>query len=86
MLTNELENVSEKRRPLKKEEFYTLIRPVEIGISSETHYEVLSGLSEGEKIVIGGYRAISRELKHQSVVIDESNKGSQVNADDKDSN
>ncbi|MFC1581282.1 efflux RND transporter periplasmic adaptor subunit [Candidatus Neomarinimicrobiota bacterium] len=86
VLTNELENVSEKRRPLKKEEFYTLIRPVEIGISSETHYEVLSGLSEGEKIVIGGYRAISRELKHQSVVIDESNKGSQVNADDKDSN
>jgi len=86
VLENELENTGEKRRPLKKDEYYTLIRPVKIGISSETHYEVLSGLSDGEKIVIGGYRAISRELKHQSVVIDESDNGPQVDADDNDSN
>ncbi len=86
VLENELENAGEKHRPLKKDEYYTLIRPVKIGISSETHYEVLSGLSEGEKIVIGGYRAISRELKHQSVVIDESDNGPQVDADDNDSN
>lgn len=86
VLENELENTGEKRRPLKKDEYYTLIRPVKVGISSETHYEVLSGLSEGEKIVIGGYRAISRELKHQSVVIDESDNGPQVDADDNDSN
>ncbi len=86
VLENELENTGEKRRPLKKDEYYTLIRPVKVGISSETHYEVLSGLSDGEKIVIGGYRAISRELKHQSVVIDESDNSPQVDADDNDSN
>jgi len=55
-------------KPLKKENHYALIRPVKVGISSETHYEVVGGLSEGEEIIIGSYRAISRELKHHSIV------------------
>ena len=29
-------------------------RPVQLGISSETEYEVTSGVSEGEKVVQGG--------------------------------
>lgn len=37
-------------------------REVKIGISSDTHYEVLKGLAEGEEIVIGNYRAVSRDL------------------------
>ncbi len=52
----------------KKEVHYALIRPVTIGISSETHYEVLGGLEEGERIVTGGYRAISRDLKQNSEI------------------
>ncbi|MEE2876813.1 MAG: efflux RND transporter periplasmic adaptor subunit [Candidatus Neomarinimicrobiota bacterium] len=44
------------------------LRPVKVGISSETHYEVLSGLEEGEEIVIGSYRAISKELSHNRLV------------------
>ena len=39
-----------------------------MGISSETHYEVLSGLEEGEQIVIGSYRAISKDLSHNKDV------------------
>ena len=43
-------------------------RQVETGIQSETHIEVLSGLSEGDQVVVGSFRAISRDLKHGSVV------------------
>ena len=37
-------------------------RPVEVGISSQKYFEVLSGLEEGELVVSGNYRAI-RDLK-----------------------
>lgn len=43
-------------------------KPIKVGISSETHYEIISGLEEGEKVVTGSYKAISRELKHNMVV------------------
>ncbi len=55
-------------RGAKKETQYALIKPVTIGISSDTHYEVLSGLEEDELIIIGGYRAISRDLKQNSEI------------------
>jgi HlyD family secretion protein len=38
-------------------------RPVKTGIQSDTHIEIVDGLSEGEKVVTGSYRAISRDLK-----------------------
>ena len=60
------------RSSKKKGDLFAVIRPVKIGISSETHYEILNGLEEGEEIVVGGYRAISRELEHQSVIEAES--------------
>jgi len=41
-------------------------RAVKIGISSDTHFEVLTGLEEGEEIVTGSYKVISKELKHNS--------------------
>ncbi len=37
--------------------------PVKIGISDDTHWEILEGLEEGQEIVSGGYRAISRDLE-----------------------
>ena len=43
-------------------------RPVKLGISSDTHYEILSGLAEGEEIVTGNYRAVSKELRDGSRV------------------
>jgi HlyD family secretion protein len=42
-------------------------RPVKVGIAGEKHFEVLSGLKEGERIVAGTYQAI-RELKDGTVV------------------
>ena len=37
--------------------------PVKRGISDDTYVEVTEGLSEGEEVVSGGYKAISRELE-----------------------
>jgi HlyD family secretion protein len=42
-------------------------RPVKVGIAGEKHFEVTSGLKDGEKIVAGTYQAI-RELKDGTLV------------------
>jgi len=42
-------------------------RPVRVGIAGEKHFEVMSGLKQGEKIVAGTYQAI-RELKDGTLV------------------
>lgn len=42
-------------------------RPVRVGIAGEKHFEVLSGLKDGDKIVAGTYQAI-RELKDGTLV------------------
>ena len=58
-------------RPFKKAKKgtkYVHVRPVIVGISSETDYEVLNGLELGDKIVTGSYKSISRELKHNALV------------------
>jgi HlyD family secretion protein len=44
-------------------------RPVKVGIAGEKHFEVVSGLKEGEKIVGGTYQAI-RDLKDGTLVRD----------------
>ncbi|MBU8921475.1 MAG: efflux RND transporter periplasmic adaptor subunit [Bacteroidales bacterium] len=44
------------------------------GIQSETHIEILSGISEGDMIVTGNYRAISQTLKNDLDVIAEEKK------------
>jgi HlyD family secretion protein len=36
--------------------------PVKIGISDDNYWEITDGLREGDEIVSGGYRAISRDL------------------------
>ena len=53
---------------------FAVAKPVKVGISSETHYEIISGLDEGDRIVTGSYKAISRDIKHNSIVqLDEDN-------------
>jgi HlyD family secretion protein len=37
--------------------------PVKTGISDSEHYEIVSGLSEGQEVVSGGYKAISKDLE-----------------------
>ena len=55
-------------RQTKKGTNYVHARPVKVGISSEIEYEVLSGLTEGDEIVIGNYKAVSKNLTHNTQV------------------
>jgi len=41
---------------------------VETGIQSETHIEIIQGISEGDEVVTGGYRAISQTLRNNMQV------------------
>jgi HlyD family secretion protein len=43
-------------------------RQVKTGIQSETHIEILEGIEDGEQVVTGNYRAISRDLEDGSLV------------------
>lgn len=42
--------------------------PVKIGICDDNYWEITSGLTNGEEIVSGGYRAISRDLEDGSKI------------------
>lgn len=37
--------------------------PVKIGISDDSYWEITEGLKEGQEVISGGYKAISRELE-----------------------
>ena len=62
------ETTDKEFKKAKKGTKYAHIRPVKVGISSDTHYELLSGLDEGEEIVTGSYKAISKDLSHNKIV------------------
>ena len=42
--------------------------PVKRGISDDSYYEVLDGVSEGQEVVTGSYKAISKELEDDGAV------------------
>jgi HlyD family secretion protein len=44
------------------------VRNVEYGIRDDQYYEIKSGLKEGEEIISGGYKAISKDLEPGSKV------------------
>tara|TARA_Y100001934_G_C12386255_1_gene796033 strand:+ start:1414 stop:2691 length:1278 start_codon:yes stop_codon:yes gene_type:complete len=48
---------------------YAIAKPVDIGISGENYYYVKSGIEIGQTIVTGGYRVLSKELQHGSLVL-----------------
>ena len=43
-------------------------RPVKLGVSDDTHYEVLSGLEEEDLVVTGPFRLLSKTLKNGDLV------------------
>ncbi len=47
---------------------YAVVMPVDVDVDSDTHYAVRSGIAEGDSIVTGSYKAISRELQHGTLV------------------
>ncbi len=65
---SELDDKKGKKKKAPKDGKVVHIRPVKVGISSETHYEVLNGLSVGDEVVTGSYRAISKDLAHNKAV------------------
>ena len=56
-------------------------KPVKLGISDDTHYEVLSGLEEGETVITGPFRILSRTLKDDDLVEYEKKQKENKNAD-----
>jgi HlyD family secretion protein len=65
-----------RREPLQKVVFVidggvAKLRAVETGLASDTEIEIVSGLSEGEKVVEGPYRVLSRELADGKPVTEE---------------
>ena len=56
----------EQKAPVDKK--FAKARPIVVGISSENHYSVKSGIQLGEMIVTGGYRTLSKELYHGALV------------------
>jgi HlyD family secretion protein len=65
-----------RREPMQKVVFVVdggaaKVRAVETGLASDTEIEIVSGLKEGEKIVEGPYRILSRELKDGANVTEE---------------
>lgn len=63
----------EKRKKKKDEDLMEVVfvvnegiaemRPVKIGISDDNYYEAISGVEEGEEVVTGPFRVLSRTLK-----------------------
>ncbi len=43
--------------------------PVKLGVSDADYYEIVSGLSEGQEIVTGNYRAVNKELEDGKKIV-----------------
>ncbi|HMO64395.1 MAG TPA: efflux RND transporter periplasmic adaptor subunit, partial [Verrucomicrobiota bacterium] len=77
--------VDERRRPREAvkpvEVVFTVadgravMKPVTRGISDDTHVEITEGVTEGDAVVSGGFRAINRELEHGKLVKLDDGKG-----------
>ena len=68
MLAKEGDESKFSDKKVKKGMKFVHSTPVKVGISSETHYEIKSGIREGDRIVTGSFKAISKDLEHNSVV------------------
>ena len=68
MLAKEGDESKFSDKKVKKGMKFVHSTPVKVGISSETHYEIKSGIREGDRIVTGSFKAISKDLEHNSAV------------------
>ena len=68
MLAKEGDESKSSDKKVKKGMKFVHSTPVKVGISSETHYEIKSGIREGDRIVTGSFKAISKDLEHNSAV------------------
>jgi len=86
------QTVEEEEKPSEKtekvevvfvvEEGTAKMRPIATGLTSETDIEILNGVNEGEIIVIGSYRVLSKELQNEDLVKETSKKSETDNANE----
>lgn len=83
------DNKSKKKEKLKPVEVvfvedgnYSKMVEVKTGISDDTFMEIISGLSEGQKIISGPYKAISKELEDSVKVKITNNEGNKNNEEE----
>ncbi len=50
------------------EDNHAVAKPVKLGISDDTHYEILSGLEEDDTIITGPFSVVSRTLKNDDLI------------------
>lgn len=50
-----------------------VIKEVKTGIQGQSKIEIISGISPNQQVVVGNYRAISRELEHNTLVTTKAN-------------
>ncbi len=62
-----------KRKPVEVvfivEDNLALMKPVKTGISDDSYIEIIKGVEEGQMVVTGPYRAISKELQDSTKVM-----------------
>ena len=69
----ETEQLGEKKAEMVEVVFVVndgkaIAKPVKLGISDDSHYAILSGLDEGETVITGPFRAISKTLNSDDLV------------------
>jgi HlyD family secretion protein len=71
--TNVIKSDKKAKEALKQVEVVFLMEgerakmiPVKIGISDDSYWEITDGLREGQEVVSGGFKAITRELEDGS--------------------
>ncbi len=67
------ETFQEKKQKMKEVVFIVKegkarLRPVKLGISDDTHYAVLRGLTEGDEVITGPFRLLNKTLHDGQVV------------------
>jgi HlyD family secretion protein len=75
---------SEKNKDKKKEmvevvfvveDNHAIAKPVKLGISDDSYYEILSGVQEGDKVVTAPFRVLSRTLQTEDLIEIKEDKG-----------
>lgn len=56
-------------------------KPVKLGISDDSHYMVISGVEEGDEVITGPFRVLSRTLKNDDLIEYEKKKKETEDAD-----
>jgi HlyD family secretion protein len=62
------------------EDGHAVPKPVKLGISDDTHYAILSGLTEGAEVITGPFKVLNKTLKNESLVTVKSEKKGKNNA------